>query len=123
MLSRARLGYFCDLLGFRDALRTACPTSLDFSQGGVFYRAFPSEGRGFGDLQTLGIELCFCAFRANNVDKSRSGGISRAGREMMLDQVPILLAEDDRNDIFLMRKAFEKAGIPNPLFVVHNGQE
>ena len=42
---------------------------------------------------------------------------------MMLDQVPILLAEDDRNDIFLMRKAFEKAGIPNPLFVVHNGQE
>ena len=41
----------------------------------------------------------------------------------MLDKVPILLAEDDRNDIYLMRRAFEKAAIPNPLFVVHNGQE
>ena len=41
----------------------------------------------------------------------------------MLDKVPILLAEDDRNDIYLMRRAFEKAGIPNPLFVVCNGQE
>ena len=45
------------------------------------------------------------------------------GATMMLDKAPILLAEDDRNDIFLMRKAFEQAGIPNPLFVVHNGQE
>ncbi len=41
----------------------------------------------------------------------------------MLDHVPILLAEDDENDIFLMRRAFERAGIPNPLFVVRNGQE
>jgi CheY-like chemotaxis protein len=41
----------------------------------------------------------------------------------MLDSVPILLAEDDRNDIYLMRRAFDKAGIPNPLLVVHNGQE
>ena len=41
----------------------------------------------------------------------------------MLDQVPILLAEDDENDIFLMRRALERAGVPNPLFVVHNGQE
>src|SRR3974390_96157 len=42
---------------------------------------------------------------------------------MMLDQVPILLAEDDENDIFLMGRAFDRAGIPNPLFVVRNGQE
>jgi CheY-like chemotaxis protein len=41
----------------------------------------------------------------------------------MLDNVPILLAEDDRNDVFLMRRAFERAAIPNPLFVVRNGQE
>ncbi len=41
----------------------------------------------------------------------------------MLDEVPILLAEDDENDVFLMRRAFNRAGIPNPLFVVHNGQE
>ncbi len=41
----------------------------------------------------------------------------------MLDNVPILLAEDDENDVFLMRRALERAGIPNPLFVVRNGQE
>lgn len=41
----------------------------------------------------------------------------------LLDKVPILLAEDDKNDIFLMRRAFDSAGFQNPLFVVHNGQE
>ena len=41
----------------------------------------------------------------------------------MLNNVPILLAEDDENDVFLMGRAFDRAGIPNPLFVVHNGQE
>jgi CheY-like chemotaxis protein len=41
----------------------------------------------------------------------------------MLNKVAILLAEDDENDIFLMGRAFDRAGIPNPLFVVRNGQE
>jgi len=41
----------------------------------------------------------------------------------MLNDVPILLAEDDENDIFLMRRAFAAAAIPNPLVVVKNGQE
>jgi len=41
----------------------------------------------------------------------------------MLNDVPILLAEDDENDIFLMGRAFGQAGIPNPLVVVRNGQE
>jgi CheY-like chemotaxis protein len=41
----------------------------------------------------------------------------------MLNDVPILLAEDDENDICLMGRAFGRAGIPNPLQVVHNGQE
>jgi CheY-like chemotaxis protein len=41
----------------------------------------------------------------------------------MLDHVPILLAEDDKNDVFLMRRGLEKAGVPNPLFVVENGRE
>jgi CheY-like chemotaxis protein len=41
----------------------------------------------------------------------------------MLNEVPILLAEDDENDIFLMGRAFDRAGIPNPLSVVRNGQE
>jgi CheY-like chemotaxis protein len=41
----------------------------------------------------------------------------------MLNEVPILLAEDDENDIFLMRRAFDRAGVPNPVFVVRNGKE
>jgi len=41
----------------------------------------------------------------------------------MLNDIAILLAEDDENDIFLMGRAFDRAGIPNPLHVVHNGQE
>jgi CheY-like chemotaxis protein len=41
----------------------------------------------------------------------------------MLNNVPILLAEDDKNDIYLMRRAFDSAGYLNPLFIVHNGQE
>ena len=41
----------------------------------------------------------------------------------MLDNVLILVAEDDENDIFLMRRAFDRAGIPNPLHMVRNGQE
>ena len=36
---------------------------------------------------------------------------------------PILLAEDQPDDIFFMRSALEKAGIPNPLHVVRDGQE
>src|SRR3974377_337714 len=41
----------------------------------------------------------------------------------MLDKVPILLAEDDKNDAFLMQRAFDDAGFRNPLFLVQNGQE
>jgi len=35
----------------------------------------------------------------------------------------ILLAEDDENDIVLLRRALEQAGIPNPIEVVRNGEE
>ena len=41
----------------------------------------------------------------------------------MLDHVAILLAEDDKNDVFLMRRGLEKAGVPNPLVVLENGRE
>jgi CheY-like chemotaxis protein len=41
----------------------------------------------------------------------------------MLDHAPILLAEDDKNDVFLMRRGLQKAGVPNPLFVVENGRQ
>ena len=41
----------------------------------------------------------------------------------MSNQAPVLIAEDDANDVFLLRRAFQKLGIPHPLTVVHNGQE
>jgi CheY-like chemotaxis protein len=41
----------------------------------------------------------------------------------MLDKVAVLLAEDDENDVFLMRRAFERVGIPNPLAIVRNGRD
>jgi hypothetical protein len=36
---------------------------------------------------------------------------------------PILLVENDENDIFFIRRAFEKARITIPLRVVCDGQE
>jgi CheY-like chemotaxis protein len=36
---------------------------------------------------------------------------------------PILLVEDDSNDVFFMRLAMEKAAIPNSLQVVRDGKE
>jgi CheY-like chemotaxis protein len=36
---------------------------------------------------------------------------------------PILVAEDDENDAFLLRRAFQKAGLSNPLIFTCNGQE
>lgn len=36
---------------------------------------------------------------------------------------PILLVEDDPNDVFLVRRAFRKAGLPEPFHVVRDGDE
>ena len=36
---------------------------------------------------------------------------------------PILLAEDDEGDIFIIRRALRAASIANPLHIVRNGQE
>jgi CheY-like chemotaxis protein len=36
---------------------------------------------------------------------------------------PVLAAEDDEGDAMLLRLAFKRARIPNPLVVVHDGQE
>jgi CheY-like chemotaxis protein len=41
----------------------------------------------------------------------------------MFDQTHILLAEDDENDVMLMRRAFTKSRIANPLQTVSNGEE
>lgn len=39
------------------------------------------------------------------------------------EQTTILLADDDPNDVFLMQRAFKRAGYRNPLQVVPNGEE
>jgi CheY-like chemotaxis protein len=36
---------------------------------------------------------------------------------------PILYAEDEDNDAFFLKRAFQQAGIPHPLIVVSDGQE
>jgi CheY-like chemotaxis protein len=36
---------------------------------------------------------------------------------------PILLVEDEPNDIFFMQRAFDRAGVVNPLQVVNDGRE
>ena len=36
---------------------------------------------------------------------------------------PILVADDDENDVFLLQHAYKNAGLENPLFVVNDGLE
>jgi CheY-like chemotaxis protein len=42
---------------------------------------------------------------------------------VMPDQALILLVEDREDDVFLLRRSLEKAGITNPMQVVRNGEE
>src|SRR5690349_8172627 len=41
----------------------------------------------------------------------------------MPERAIILLVEDREDDIVLIRRSFEAANIPNPLFVVRNGED
>src|SRR5579859_3472232 len=41
----------------------------------------------------------------------------------LFDQQTVLLADDCEDDIVIMRSAMERAAIPNPLQVVHDGEE
>jgi CheY-like chemotaxis protein len=41
----------------------------------------------------------------------------------MADKKPILYADDDENDQFLMERAFEKSGIPHPLKLASDGKQ
>jgi len=41
----------------------------------------------------------------------------------MPNLAPVLLAESDADDVLLLRHAFEKVRIPNPLMVVQDGQQ
>lgn len=42
---------------------------------------------------------------------------------MKKQQPPVLLAEDNEEDIFLIRRAWQKCGIPNPLVVTNDGYQ
>ncbi len=42
---------------------------------------------------------------------------------MSSHHLPILLVEDEPNDVFFLQHAFEEAGIQNPLQVVEDGQK
>ena len=41
----------------------------------------------------------------------------------MSDTAVILIVEDREDDILLMRKAFDKASLPNPITIVRDGEE
>ncbi len=41
----------------------------------------------------------------------------------MVEESVILLAEDNENDVIMLRRAFQKAHFLNPLHVVENGEE
>lgn len=41
---------------------------------------------------------------------------------MNVKPVPILLIEDDANDVFFFQRALKKAGVANPLAIVEDGQ-
>ncbi|RMG67690.1 MAG: response regulator [Nitrospirae bacterium] len=41
----------------------------------------------------------------------------------MLQKKPILLVEDDQNDVMLIKRAFNKCGLINPVYSVSNGEE
>jgi CheY-like chemotaxis protein len=44
-------------------------------------------------------------------------------RNEMAKRIPILVAEDEETDVFLLERAFQKSGAPITLIVVHDGQE
>jgi CheY-like chemotaxis protein len=40
-----------------------------------------------------------------------------------MGRLPILHVEDEEHDVYLLKRAFEAAGITNPVQVAHDGQE
>ena len=54
---------------------------------------------------------------------SEIGSVPERLRMDVLDKCPILLAEDEQNDVFLIKRAFQKAQLLNPIRVVSDGQE
>jgi CheY-like chemotaxis protein len=52
-----------------------------------------------------------------------SASLSVVLTKMSLKTAAILVADDDENDVFFLRRAIDRAGLSNPLFVSHDGQE
>jgi len=69
----------------------------------------------------LGAELGILAYGKHPIERIPVETIF--GQTFMPDQGVILLAEDREDDILLIRKAFEKGNLLNPLQVVKNGEE
>jgi CheY-like chemotaxis protein len=42
--------------------------------------------------------------------------------DAMVERLVILLVEDSQDDAIIMRRAFERAGILNPFYVVEDGE-
>jgi CheY-like chemotaxis protein len=53
----------------------------------------------------------------------RTGDWQIVCSEAVTKPSPILLVEDDENDIFFIQRAFKVAGLENPLVVARNGEE
>jgi len=58
-----------------------------------------------------------------HVNQDHLRGIKICCLDFMLNPAPVLLAESDPCDILLLRRAFDRARISNPLIVVRNGQQ
>ncbi len=62
-------------------------------------------------------------FRAKPLWRILGFGGPWCGSTKNMGTPTILLAEDDANDVLLLKRAFERAGITNPLHVTSDGEE
>jgi CheY-like chemotaxis protein len=61
--------------------------------------------------------------RLPDVRYASASGQYDLNMNMNVDEDVILLAEDDENHVYLIRRAFKKGGLLNPLYVVRDGEE
>jgi CheY-like chemotaxis protein len=62
--------------------------------------------------------MCFC-----RISSVATNPVRRTVPRTMVQEATILLAEDDPNDVLLMKRAFSRARLANPLKVVPDGEE
>src|SRR5437868_11645951 len=63
------------------------------------------------------------AMPARSCDYSLNGAGARPWRMMMAVNSVVLIADDDANDTFFLRRAFQKAGLTLPVFEVPDGEK